>query len=248
MQPLPAIVVLHGLGGTPRSVAPLTEALREHGFSVTAPLLAGHGTNAADLEGLTWDTWLRAVTNHVRDRHVDHSTVVLVGQSMGATLALAAAAELDCVIGVASINGVSQPPDPDATDHFEYLLSRGRTRQRTGEADLRDPLARDDSYTELPISALMELGRGGAHVHARLNRLTVALLIISSDHDSVVDPVNSDLLAANVPGRVTRLRLANSGHVAALDFDRHLLCTQLLTWLVNLTDSSADLPDESASS
>lgn len=241
-------MVLHGLGGTPLSVAPIIEALSDHGYSVTAPVLAGHGTNASDLEGLTWDIWLRAVVNHVRQRLADHATVVLVGQSMGATLALAAAAELDCVIGVAAINGVTQPPDPDATDHLEYLLSRGRTRQPAGEPDLRDPLAIDESYGELPITALLELGRGGASVHAQLHRLIVPLLVVSSDHDNVVDPINSDLLAASVAGRVTRLRLANSGHVAALDFDRQHLCAQLLTWLVNLTDSSADLPDESASS
>jgi esterase/lipase len=73
--------------------------------------------------------------------------------------------------------------------------------------------------------------------------LNVPLLIASSDHDNVVDPANSDALEHSViaagHGPVARLRLANSGHVAALDFDRELLCKELLTWLANLTDESA---------
>jgi hypothetical protein len=59
---------------------------------------------------------------------------------------------------------------------------------------------------------------------------------VSSDHDGVVDTANSDAIAAGVGEPVTRLRLPRSAHVAALDLDRELLCTELLAWLALLTE------------
>jgi carboxylesterase len=241
----PTIVCLHGLGGTPRSVAPIVSFLREAGYRVETPTLLGHGTTPEDLAQRSWQHWLDQVLDRLTQLD---GQVVLVGQSMGATLALVAASQSACVIGVAAINAVAFPADPDAAEHFEYLLGRGKIMQPAGAPDIRDCSAVDDAYAQLPITALIELGRGGTQLNDAMDQIKMPVLVISSDHDGVVDPANSDHLAANVGGPVTRTRLANSGHVAALDFDRDFLCEQLLTWLVNLTDSSAVLPDESASS
>jgi esterase/lipase len=143
------------------------------------------------------------------------------------------------VKAVATINPLVLPPDPDATEHLESLLASGRTMQPAGEPDLRDPDAHDSAYSELPVHALLQLGVGSALVYGRLSAVKVPLFVASSDHDSVVDPANSDHLAATASGPVTRLHLPNSGHVAALDLDRELLARELLTWLAALTDESA---------
>ena len=115
--------------------------------------------------------------------------------------------------------------------------------QPAGEPDLRDPTAHDTAYAEMPLRSLIELGRGATRANTALPKIDVAVLVVSSDHDSVVDPANADTLAAAMTsaghGPVTRLRLPNSGHVGALDLDRDLLCRELLTWLADLTDSSA---------
>ena len=111
--------------------------------------------------------------------------------------------------------------------------------QPAGKPDLRDPDAHDSAYAELALTSLIQLGVGADAARAALPLLSVPVFVASSDHDSVVDPAGSDELAAAVDGPVTRLRLANGGHVAALDLDREQLCRELLTWLVDLTDRSA---------
>lgn len=234
------VVVLHGLGGTPHSVLPITAAVHDAGYNTVAPTLPGHGTRPEDLVGLTWQEWLDAVL-HVCDELSARSPagVVIIGQSMGATLALAAAGERPFVRGVVAINAVVGRPDPDATEHLEYLIARGRTMQPAGDPDVRDPLAHDSAYSELALTGLLQLGVGAAGVEAGLADITVPVLVVSSDHDQVVDPSTSDAVAAAVGGPVTRVRLPNSGHVASLDLDRQQLCRELLTWLVDLTDGSA---------
>ena len=234
------MVVLHGLGGTPHSVLPVTAAVHAAGYMTVAPKLPGHGTTPDDLIGRTWDEWLHAVLD-VCDDIAGRSAagVVVIGQSMGATLALAAATQRPSIRGVATINALVGPSDPDAIEHLHHLISRGRTMQPAGEADVCDPHAHDSSYPDLALTALVQLSLGAAAVHERLSAVTVPVFVASGDHDATVDPATSDLLAATLSGPVQRLHLPNSGHVAALDLDRELLCRELLTWLVDLTDGSA---------
>jgi carboxylesterase len=233
------VVVVHGLGGTPHSVLPITAAVHGAGYATVAPLLPGHGTTPQDLIGRTWDEWLDALMHVCDELSSRCDGIALIGQSLGATLAVAATARRSDVRGVAAINALVLPPDPDATEHLEHLIERGRTMQPAGEPDIRDPTAHDSAYAELALTSLVQLGVGGATVHDLLGAIHVPTLVASSSHDGVVDPANSDVLATGVAGRVTRVRLENSAHVAALDLDRELLCHELLTWLANLTDRSA---------
>lgn len=233
------VVVLHGLGGTPHSVLPITAAVHEADYMTVAPLLPGHGTSPQDLIGRTWDDWLDAVMDVCDELSARSEGIALIGQSLGATVALAAAARRSDVRGVAAINALVTPPDPDSTEHLERLIERGRTMQPAGPPDLRDPDAHDSAYAELALTALLQLGVGGATVHELLGSIRVPTFVASSSHDGVVDPGNSDVLADRVAGPVTRVRLENSAHVAALDLDRDRLCRELLTWLATLTDGSA---------
>jgi len=233
------VVVLHGLGGTPHSVLPITAAVHQAGYMTVAPLLPGHGTSPEDLISRTWDEWLAAVTDVADELSARSGGIVLVGQSLGATLALAATARRPDVRGVAAINALVLPPDPDATEHLEHLISRGRKVQPAGDPDLRDPDAHDSAYGDIALTALLQLGIGGAAAHDLLGEIDVPVFVAASVHDGVVDPVNSDHLADHVSGPVTRVRLENSAHVAALDFDREQLCRELLAWLAGLTDRSA---------
>ncbi len=233
------VLILHGLGGTPHSVLPITAAIHGAGYATVAPTLVGHGTSPTELEQRTWGDWLDSV-NTVADELSKRCTgIVVIGQSMGGTLALQLAATRTDVRGVATINAPALPADPDSTEQLEYLIGRGRTMQPAGAADIRDPQAHDSAYPDLPLRSLLEMAAGAALVNALLPTLTMPVMVVSGDHDSVVDPTNSDAIAANVRGPVNRLRLANSAHVAALDLDRGQLCRALLTWLVDLTDQSA---------
>lgn len=231
--------MLHGLGGTPHSVLPVTTAVNGAGFATFAPTLPGHGTSPADLAGHTWSDWVGAVSDAADELSASGNGVVIIGQSVGGTLALYLGATRADVRGVATINALALPADPDATEHLEHLLARGRTMQPAGEPDIRDPAANDSSYTELPLRALLAMSSGATAVHDLLENISAPVLVVSGEHDSVVDPANSDAIAAGVLGPVRRIRLANSAHVASLDFDREQLCRELLTWLVDLTDRSA---------
>jgi carboxylesterase len=194
------IGLIHGLGGTAATMAPLADALAAAGHEVHTVTLPGHGTDPEDLVGVGWSDWLAAVP------HAE----VLIGQSMGATLALTVAAVNHHVRLVVAIN----PPvaDEDALEGLEWRRSRGH--DWVDGPDLADG---EVGYARFPITALIEMVEG---VHALdLDAVTTPVLLVRGELDDSVDPMSFDVIAENLGGPVVRLALPGSGHVATFGPD-----------------------------
>jgi carboxylesterase len=211
------VLCLHGLGGTGATMWPIVGALAADRHEVLAPTLPGHGSSPDDLIGVTWQHWLDAARSWPAD--------VVVGQSMGAVLALALAAEGRCR-GVVAINPLA--PDPDAIDGLEWRMSRGHDW-----LDVAPSTVREVAYERLPLAALLAMHEGGAGVV--LGDVKVPVLVVTSGADDVVDPASSDVVAAELGGAVERLLLPASGHVATLDVDRNRLCSAVLQFVGRTT-------------
>jgi carboxylesterase len=198
------VALIHGLGGTAATMRPLALALEHAGYDCQCVMLPGHGGDPADLAGATWEEWLAAVPD----------ADVLVGQSLGGALAMAAAPDREAVRAVVAINAPAA--DPDAVEGLEWLRSRGH--------DWVDgpPLADGEvGFTRLPLAAVDEMARGV--LHADLSRVQVPTLLATGALDEVADPGAVDRIAAALGGPVTRLVLPASGHTATFGPDLPLL-------------------------
>ena len=195
------IGLVHGIGGTAATMAPLADALAALGHEVVAVTLPGHGTAPEDLVAITWAEWLAAVP----------SCDVLVGQSMGASLALAAVGEPGR--GVRALVAINPPyADEDSLEGLEWQRSRGH------EWADGAPLAEGEAgYERLPLAALEQMVRGV--IGTDLGRVTCPVLLVTGALDDSADPSLMDLLAAPITGEVTRLELPNSGHVVTMGPD-----------------------------
>ena len=199
------VLCLHGLGGTGATMWPIVAACIDAGFTTLAPTLPGHGTDPTDLLGVTWSEWLDAARAWEAD--------IVVGQSMGACLALQLAAERRCD-AVVCINPVAN--DPDAVEGLLWRKSRGQLW-----IDVAPSLVGEIAYERLPIESLIAMAEGVASIDLAAVRQPV--LLITSDDDEVVDPAASDSIAAALDRDVRRVHLRHGGHVATLDKERHLV-------------------------
>ena len=86
----PPCLILHGLGGGPFELAPLTEAIRQAGVEVEVPVLPGHDGDGPRMPGSTWIEWAAAVeaAYDALSARTTGGRVSVVGFSTGATLAL----------------------------------------------------------------------------------------------------------------------------------------------------------------
>jgi carboxylesterase len=199
------VLCLHGLGGTGATMWPIVAACIDKGFTTLAPTLPGHGTDPADLVGVTWTDWLAAAREWEAD--------VVIGQSMGACLALQLAAEQRCD-AVVCINPVAA--DPDAVEGLAWRKNHGHLW-----VDVAPSTVEEIAYERLPIDSLIAMAEGVATID--LTKVDQPVLLITSDGDDVVDPASSDVIAAALSRDVRRLHLRRSGHVATLDKERHLV-------------------------
>lgn len=218
------VLCLHGLGGTGATMWPVVAAVSAAGATVLAPTLPGHGASPEELLGVGWEDWLAAARAWPADGRPD----VVVGQSMGALLALALAAEGRCA-GLVAVNPPA--PDVDMLDGLLWRRERGTTDVEVGPSPLGEI-----AYERLPIDSLIEMHRGALDL--RLDGVTVPVLIVTSERDEVVDPACSDIVAAALGGPVQRLRLRAGGHVASLDADRDRLCDAVVRFVATCSTAS----------
>ena len=87
------VLLLHGFGDTPESVAPLAKALGAAGWTVHAPLLAGHGRTLREFARSGGEQWLESAREALRTMMARGAPVAVVGQSLGGALAAILAAE-----------------------------------------------------------------------------------------------------------------------------------------------------------
>lgn len=207
------VLCLHGLGGTGATMWPIIGHLSSAHHVAFAPTLPGHGSDPGDLIGVEFGDWLDAAREWDAD--------VVVGQSMGAALALALAAE-ERVAGAVVINPLA--PDPDAVDGLEWRQSRGHREIEVGASQVGEI-----AYETLPIEALLAMHTGLLGLD--LAAVRVPVLVVTSGADEVVDPASSDVVASSLAGPVERLHLPRSGHVATLDVQRDELARAVVAFV-----------------
>lgn len=222
----------HGFTGCPASMRPIGEWLARRGVSVIGPRLPGHGTSWEDMEKTSWQDWVRESEAALADLSSRCSTVVIVGQSMGGTIALLLGAEHpDKLNGVVVIN-------PIVRKRSLVFASVVRPFVRTVKAiggDIKKPGQDEIFYDRTPLASAAQLGRLLRVVWRGLPSMRLPLLVFSSTEDHLVDPVNSRLVMSRAgSGRKDLIRLTNSYHVAALDNDAELICESVLRFANSL--------------
>ncbi|MBW3547146.1 MAG: alpha/beta fold hydrolase [Actinobacteria bacterium] len=214
------VVVLHGFGGSPATVRPLAEALAGAGCSVELPRLPGHGTTVDDMVLTGFADWWAAAERAYLRLAARCPDVVVAGCSMGGTLAARLAARHPEVAGLVCINPMARPADPALTEMIGLMVDAGEVVSPAGPPDIADPDAEEPAYDTVPLAALLSLHRALDELQADLGRVACPVLVMTSAHDHVVDPADSDHLAGRVAGPVERVALHRSYHVATLDHDR----------------------------
>ena len=111
------IVLFHGLCATPLELAFLASYLRQAGFAVETPSIEGYAYGGP---ATRWKEWLAQATGIVSKLQEERDGGVSVGGlSMGATLALAVAAELDAAVPLSPVVAAAVlPPSPVALSVF----------------------------------------------------------------------------------------------------------------------------------
>jgi len=227
------VLVLHGFTGSPQSVRALAVRFAEAGHSVELPLLPGHGTTIEDLVPTRFDDWYQAAAAAYADLDARCKRVVIVGLSMGGTLATLLAVEHEPA-ALVLINPQVAPPPETVVEVVQGLADEGVATIPAIGGDIAKENTEELAYAATPVLALLSFIERCQSLVGELSRVTCPVLLFTSPQDHVVDPVSSDVLAAGVSASVERVTLERSFHVATLDHDAKLIEDRALAFVAEV--------------
>ena len=204
-------LLIHGFTATTAEVRLIAERLHKAGYTVGAPLLPGHGTHPDDMNNASWELWVQAAKQAYEKLLRDCQQVYVLGESMGALLALQVAAQHPEIPGVI----LFAPAIKVKRLWLSSLISPFIKYLKKGGEDDGLPWK---GYTVDPVKAAVELLKLQKHTRKNLEKIHQPLLVFTGEYDSTIAPDSAQIVLEGVNSkRKQHIHLEESPHCILLD-------------------------------
>jgi carboxylesterase len=233
----PGVLLLHGFGDTPQTLALLARRLHKSGYSLYAPLLPGHGRDMAAFDKSRASDWIDAARSAFVEMRARHDSVSVVGLSMGGALAVLIAAEvgdIPALVLIAPYVGMPRLLRAAAATHLLWGRFAGEINGRNPRSIL-DPIEREKNlaYGAITGRALHELSRVVRLARRALPNVKAPTLIIQSREDPRIAPDVAKFALESLGTREKKLVWTEgAGHIITVDFGRERVFSEVETWLL----------------
>ena len=239
------VLLIHGFTGAPTEVRPLGDFLAAQGYSVSGPLLPGHGVEPADLNRVRWQNWTQAVDDAYAELSRYVQQVFVAGLSLGGLLALHLAAQRPAVSGLllfapGLLVAERRLPLSSLLRYVRPLVPKNETE----DSDLADPeaLNRIWSYELYPVGGASQLWRTQRTVRGELDRITQPVILFQGRRDRAIRPDSPEMILKGIRSTDKRLVwLANSGHNLLVDVESQKVFDESLTWIAQREAKNRDV-------
>lgn len=228
------MLLSHGFTGSTQSMRYIGEQLHARGgYTVLGPRLPGHGLSPEAMADSTAQQWVQCIDESLDTLRGQCRTLFMGGLSLGGTLTLLAGARHPDLAGIVPINACVQLGDPFLAGLvFEpqapaFLPGIGSDIQAPGVTEL--------AYDRTPVAALASLYLAMTVARDLLPTIQCPALVLQSDEDHVVPPLNGELILNEIGSADRQLvRLHDSFHVATLDNDKDRIVELMMDFMNRL--------------
>lgn len=250
-----AILLLHGLGGSPVEMSYIKLFLEHHGFHVEVPLLPGHGTHYRDLLDVEWHDYVVAANETFVRLKSEYASVSISGICMGALLALQLGVEhgtaVNAIVPISTTlfyDGWSLPYlarypallrwTPlfyfyDVKEDHPYGIKNENIRKWIAHAMTENS---STHYSRVPFQSVWQMHLLSQHLRKGLNKIKSPVLAIHPTEDEVSSLKSVKFMSENIETSLFRyLLLENSYHLATLDQERGLVASTLAQFCDSVT-------------
>ena len=225
------IVLLHGFTASPVEVRQLADFLNTQGYTVSGPLLPGHGTDPDDLNRVSFEDWVRVSEEAVEALKATCKFILIGGESMGGLVAMRVAQlhpELAGVLLYApGLKAFNIWVAPLIKPFIKYLHkpSAGISFVWSG-------------YNVFPLGGADEMRKLQKVVAKDLEKITQPVLLMMTKADTMVPQTVTEIIRQSVRSKIIDVHIfENSDHCILLDKDNQAAFEMTLAFLRKITNS-----------
>ena len=257
-----AVLLTHGLTGTPNEMRLLARGLNRRGFTVFGVQLAGHCGDMDDLLATRWQDWATSVQTAAERLRGHCDRLFVGGLSMGALLALNLAADRPDLVDGVGVYGATFLYDGWSVPRIARLsgllpllkkfnIGRDRVFMEQPPYGIRDERLRaqistamqgdDSSIAGLPGNpwhSLAELHQLAKRVRRQLSQVSAPCLVAHASDDDIASLDNAEVVLRSVSGPTELLLLDNSYHMITIDREHRLLIDRSATFFDRIAAES----------
>lgn len=229
--------MVHGFSSTPDEFKELAMFLASKGFTVFAPLVAGHGTSPKDMVETSPEDWVSSVKDAYLNLKQMSKNVFVVGNSFGSNLLLQVIDQAE-----AKPKAIVTLGAPIFLRWHKVITLRlftyGFLKQyytkpprlyRTDFTDMIDEV----TYPKIPTKNLRQfLGFIKNETMPVLSKIKIPALVIHSDTDPIVNPKSATYIYEHLGSDLKRIYWFRSKyHIATIDENRSELFNKILDFI-----------------
>ena len=233
------VMLIHGLTGIPAEMKLVARTLNRKGYSVYAPLLAGHGVDEPTLTATRWQDWLDSVVDAAVQFRQSVDSIATAGICVGGKLGMLAAKRRPDIIHATAIYSTCFRYDGwNVPSHYRWLSYlpkwtanlpkfRDMSFSETPSIGIKDArlrtamqqLSSEGVLDEFPVKSLAEMLRLSAEVKREAPRMQAPALILHAREDDLSHPRNAMQLASIIGAPHELHFIEDSYHM--IHVDRH---------------------------
>ncbi|MBI5303240.1 MAG: alpha/beta fold hydrolase [Chloroflexi bacterium] len=211
------VLLVHGFTATTAEVRLLGDFLHARGYTISAPLLPGHGTTPEEMNRCRWQDWTNAVECAYCDLAARCQRVFIGGESMGAVLSLYTASNHPEAAGVLLYAPAIQVASPLSIVLARlYAPFKAFAEKPVRAATAVDP--RWKGYAVNPLRAVVQLGKLQRATRKRLAKIHQPVFIAQGRLDQAIDPRSGQIILDEISSPQKELHwFERSTHCVILD-------------------------------
>jgi carboxylesterase len=233
------LLLFHGFTATTLEVRGLAEEINTRlGWTVSAPLLPGHGTSPVDLSRTHFGDWLLAAESAYSQLKLKSKSVFLGGESMGGLLSLYLAAKHPEVMGLLIYAPALITPGMQSAKCLRHFIFGSNKKNLSATLPGFLPW---QGYRINPLKAVVELGKLQDEVKNHLPEIHQPILIFQGKQDKTIDPRSSSNINNSVSSKNKELiELDNCGHCILLDVQHASVFQKSASFLTSIQTEIVD--------
>lgn len=245
-----AVLLFHGLTGSPFELKKYGQFLYNNGYDVFAECLPGHGENFKDIYTVKYQDWLDFAYSGFCRLKENYDNVFVSGLCLGAVLALAVAekysSELNGIISLSTTLYLDGWRLPWYKCFMPFALStvlrfyysypecepHGVKNLKTRTAIKKILEKGDVGMNDFPMTGFYELLKLSAYVRKELTKVKAPILLIHSKDDDLTSTKSAEIVYKNISSDDKEyILLYDSYHMVLYDNEKEFVFNKSLDFI-----------------